>query len=106
MADRIQGRAIRRCGELLKQFKSVGGRPPAEEKLGEAPPLVSQTAVGTEAGLSRDQIKNAVRVANVPADDFERQIESDNPPTVTKLAEQGKKSRSLILEQFSLPISL
>jgi hypothetical protein len=32
-----------------------------------------------------------VRVTNVPADDFERQVESDTPPTVTKLADQGGK---------------
>ena len=28
MATRIQGRAVRRCGELLQQFHSPGGRPP------------------------------------------------------------------------------
>ena len=29
----------------------------------------------------------AIRVANVPAEEFEKQVESANPPTVTKLAE-------------------
>jgi hypothetical protein len=91
MAVRIQGRAIRRCGELLKFFKSVGGRPTAEEKLVGAPPPVSQKTVGTEAGMSKDQMVTAVRVANVPAKDFERQMASEKPPSVTKLAEQGTR---------------
>ncbi|NKC02405.1 hypothetical protein HED55_00385 [Ochrobactrum haematophilum] len=42
--------------------------------------------------MSPHQAKQAVRVANVPQSDFERQVESANPPTVTKLAEQGKKA--------------
>jgi hypothetical protein len=41
--------------------------------------------------MSKDQIKTAVRVANVPADDFERQMASEKPPIVTKLAEQGER---------------
>lgn len=41
--------------------------------------------------MSRDQKITALRVASVPAEDFERQIESEAPPTVTALAEQGKK---------------
>lgn len=41
-----------------------------------------------EAGLSEHQAKTAVRVANVPADEFEKAIESDSPPTVTRLADE------------------
>ncbi len=37
------------------------------------------------AGLSERQRKTALRVASVPADVFEYQVESDSPPTVTKL---------------------
>lgn len=33
----------------------------------------------------------AVRVANVPADEFESQVESDRPPTISQLAQQGIK---------------
>jgi hypothetical protein len=36
-----------------------------------------------------------VRVANVPAEQFEKAIESDEPPTVTALAEMGKQSRPI-----------
>lgn len=53
--------------------------------------MVSRSQVAADAGMSPHQAKQAVRVANVPAADFERQVESANPPTVTKLAEQGKK---------------
>jgi hypothetical protein len=35
----------------------------------------------------------AVRVANVPAEQFEKLIESESPPSVSELAELGKKSR-------------
>lgn len=41
--------------------------------------------------MSPHQAKQALRVANVPADDFERQVESANPPTISALALQGIK---------------
>src|SRR5690606_18734661 len=37
------------------------------------------------------QRKTALRVANVPEPEFNAAVESDEPPTVTQLAEQGKK---------------
>jgi hypothetical protein len=43
--------------------------------------------------MSERQIKTAVRVANVPADVFEAAVESDDPPTVTHLAELGTKTK-------------
>jgi hypothetical protein len=33
--------------------------------------------------MSTHQTKQAIRVANVPKEEFERQVESDNAPTVT-----------------------
>jgi hypothetical protein len=95
MSIRIQSRATRRCGELLEQIAPAPGRPPAEIK-GDAPPNLSRTTVARDAGLSDDQRKTALRVAAVPKADFERQVESDNPPTVTKLAEQGTKKRAVV----------
>jgi hypothetical protein len=91
MADRIQARAVRRCGELLKQHQTgpEGGRP----KNGDGTGPVSQRQAGEAAGMSPRQIKTSVRVANVDADEFEREIESETPPTVTKLAEIGKQLR-------------
>jgi hypothetical protein len=91
MALRIQARATRRCGELVKTFQTgpKGGRP----KNGNGTDPVSQREAAKDAGMSERQIKTAVRVANVPAETFDAAIESDNPPTITKLAEAGTKRR-------------
>jgi hypothetical protein len=51
--------------------------------------------------MSPDQITQAVRVANVAAEDFELAIESDTPPTVTALAEIGTHARPKAPEKFS-----
>jgi hypothetical protein len=87
MADRIQARAIRRCGELLKEIEARSG---ARTDLG---PAQTRGSVAAKAGLSDKQKKTALRVANVPSDSFEQQVESENPPTVTELANQGTKPR-------------
>lgn len=90
MADRIQARAIRRCGELLKQIDTQPGKrtdlEPSEGSL-------TRSEAANEAGLSRHQKVTALRVASVPSVEFERAVESAEPPTVTKLAEQGKTSK-------------
>ena len=77
---------MRRCGQLLKEIEKATG--PGRGKGGGASPRVS---AATSAGLSPDQAKQSIRVANVAEDDFEGQLESDKPPTITNLAEQGKK---------------
>ena len=89
LAARIQARPIRRCGELLKTF-DARGRPP-ENNNGTV--VISQSKAAKDAGLSQRQKETAVRVANVPDEDFEEAVESEHPPTVTALAEQGKKPR-------------
>lgn len=92
MADRIQARAIRRCGELLKQIDPANG---ANQNIqAGAHPKVTRESVAESAGLSEHQRKQALRVASVPTADFDRQVESDDPPTLTDLAAQGKQSRS------------
>ena len=92
-ARRVQARASRRCGELLKQFD---GRPRNARKQNEGDPTLisaSRGDVAREAGLSKDQQVTAVRVASLPQEDFEDAVESDNPPSVTRLAHQGRKPR-------------
>lgn len=84
LADRIQARAVRRMGDLLKEFDGRGDH----MKKGDTP--LSRSDVAGRAGISIDQAKQAVRVANIPAEQFEAAIDSDNPPTVTALAEMGK----------------
>ena len=92
LADRIQARAVRRCGELLKQFDA---RPQNAAKQSEGDrTLISRQQVATDAGMSRHQQVTAVRVANVPLATFEEAVEAEAPLTVTKLAEIGKQSRT------------
>lgn len=92
MATRIRDRAIRRAGELLKQIEPQQGTRNDLVTSDSRPPEVTRRQVAAQAGMSPHQAKQAVRVANVPQEDFDRQVESANPPTVTKLAEQGKKA--------------
>jgi hypothetical protein len=95
--QRIRARAILRCGQLLKEIEVKHG---ANQNIGgdASPKVLTRKDAAEEAGLSPDQAKDAIRVANVPAEEFERQVESDNPPTVTELARQGTKQQQWIDE--------
>lgn len=90
LADRIQARAIRRCGELLKQIEPAHG---ANQNIrdGADTKVLTRTQAAADAGLSERQKVTALRVASVPEESFNEQVESDSPPTITKLAEQGKQ---------------
>jgi hypothetical protein len=107
MARRIQARAYERCGELLKQIEpDKGGRPancpkcrinperfqfcgyppgvcPQKTQEGDLPSF-TRTDAADAAGLSDHQRVTALRVANIPRDEFEELVESDDPPTATK----------------------
>jgi hypothetical protein len=74
-------RAVRRIGELLKEFDGRGKNPGTD---------VSQKQVAQAAGISNRQRQTAVRVAKVPAADFDTAIETDKPATVTALAAMGR----------------
>lgn len=89
MADRIQGRAVRRLGDLLKLYDGRGNN----QHSGDAPTKLSQRDAAEQAGLSKDQQVQAVRVSNVPEAAFEAALEAEEPATVTKLAEMGKVSQ-------------
>jgi len=89
-AQRIQARAIKRAGLLLKQIEPGKNRFD-DRREGDHPPNRKQAAI--DAGMSEHQRKTSLRVANVPDDDFERQVESENPPTITDLANQGKQKQ-------------
>jgi hypothetical protein len=93
MAMRIQARATRRCGELLAQITPAPGARTDLEPRDAADPRLTREGAATDARMSERQRKTALRVAALSKDDFEQQIESEQPPTVTKLAEQGKKTR-------------
>ena len=70
LPDRIQGRAVRRVGELLREFQAspAGGRPSKNE---DGTDHVSQAKAGKTAGLSERQIKTASAVARVPEAELE-----------------------------------
>jgi hypothetical protein len=93
MADRIQARAIRRCGELLKTFNSPGAR---TDQPSDGAVIRSQREAADQAGMSDRQRVTAVRVANVPEDHFEAVVEGPTPPTVTALAAMGTKARPAV----------
>jgi hypothetical protein len=54
---------------------------------------LSRPEASDEAGMSKRQAITAIRVANVPEEEFERLVESDSPLTVTALAELGEQPR-------------
>lgn len=84
---------MRRSGELLKQIDPATGKNNqyAQMKWADDHPFHSRQDAASSAGMSPHQAKQAIRVASVPAPDFDRQVDSDAPPTVTALAEQGTK---------------
>jgi hypothetical protein len=91
MAGRIHDRAVRRAGELLDAIPMQPGTGRADRPT--VGPL-SRTATARAAGMSEHQQVQAVRVARVPAVEFERLVESPTPPTVTELARRGRKSKA------------
>jgi hypothetical protein len=91
-AVRIRARAIDRQGALLKLIEAAkGGRP----KTGATANPSSRRSAAKAAGLSPAEQKTAIRVNNVPRDQFEAQVESDKPPTVQALAQQGVQPHPL-----------
>ncbi len=93
-AVRIRDRAIRRTGELLKQIEPQQG---GDRKSGEylstgTGTLITRSEAAEQAGLSKRQKDTAIQVANIPAAQFEALVESDSPPSVTKLAEIGTQA--------------
>jgi hypothetical protein len=55
--------------------------------------LISQKQAVDAAGVSEHQRTQAVRVANVPASNFEAAIEGEDPATVAALAALGTKGK-------------
>lgn len=94
MSQRIQARAVRRAGELLKQIEPGQGARDGKRQEGGLPPL-TRTQAAADAGMSEHQRKTALRVAEVPAEEFEAAIESPTPPTITEIAEAGRKKQPI-----------
>jgi hypothetical protein len=92
-AVRIQARAVRRAGELLKTFQTSpkGGVPKRNGKGADT--VLSQREAAKKAKMSKRQEVTAVRVANVPQKVFDAAIENEQPATVTDLAAIGKTAK-------------
>lgn len=94
-ASRIRARAVRRAGELLQQ---VDGRGRPGNNVDTR--TISQRALANQAGMSHHQQTQAVRVANIPEETFERAVEGEEKVTVTKLANMGKQSRQPVVDHL------
>jgi hypothetical protein len=86
LPDRIQARAIRRCGELLGEIEAAKNQHEVAGAGDDTGNPVGRMQAAEEAGLSEHQAKTAIRVANVPADEFERPL---YPPSVTAPREKN-----------------
>jgi hypothetical protein len=91
MAERIHARAVRRCGELLKQVPSGQGSKNQYGELRDG--SVTRQEAARNAGLSERQKVMALRVASVLGSTFEDLVESDSPPNVTRFAELGRNAQ-------------
>jgi hypothetical protein len=71
-AMRIRARAIRRCGELLKEIEKTPPQISGAMKGGVAADttLITRKDAAEDAGLSKRQAVTAIRVANVPNEIF------------------------------------
>jgi ribosome-binding protein aMBF1 (putative translation factor) len=95
-AERVRARAVRREGELWKQ---LDGRPNNAKKQNDASGnLISQKDMANHLGVSERHVRTAKNIASIPQQDFERQVESDKPPTLSQLAQQGIKPRENIVD--------
>ena len=55
------------------------------------PPRSAMRQAAEAAGISRAWMWRALRVASIPEDEFEALVESDTPPTVTKLVRIARR---------------
>src|SRR5436309_81050 len=81
----VSHRAVRRMGELLKQFDAQGRR--TDQLKDSSVQKFTQAQAAAHAGISERQRKTAVRVANVPAEKFEAAIETETSDGAAKIHE-------------------
>lgn len=115
MAKRIQGRAMERAGELLLEIApGYGARTDLQPRDGGGANVVTEipqnnantqphtasdtrltrTEAATQAGLSKRQKDTAIRIASIPKPELNALIESDTPPTLSKLSEMGTQKKT------------
>jgi len=96
LSKRIRARAIRRAGELLHAIEPANGARTDLEPTVAADSRFTRTDAAREAGMSDRQQFTAIRVANIPRQDFDKQVDQPKPPTISQLAQQGIKPRPLV----------
>ena len=94
MAVRIKARAVRRAGELLKQIEPAPNHHGNSSGAGDH--TTSRANAARDAGMSKHQQVQATRIASVPEQDFEAQVDSDTPPTLSQLAQQGIQKKPVV----------
>jgi hypothetical protein len=94
LSKRIRARAIRRAGELLQAVDGRGGDRTKSAIDDTFAPTQRQAAA--DAGMSKNQQMQSVRVANIPRQEFDKQVDQPKPPTISQLAQQGIKPRPLV----------
>jgi hypothetical protein len=80
MSNRIKARAVLRMGELFNEIEPGINRYDSRQG-GESP--ANRKEAADAAGVSQDQRKQAQRIANLPRDEVDALIESDDPPTLS-----------------------
>lgn len=91
MALKIRALATRRAGELLKEIQPGSGS--HRKSIADDTFTQTRTEAAREAGLSKRQKDTATRIANIPEEEFDAQVEGESPPTLSDLASQGIKPR-------------
>lgn len=86
-ARRIRARSYRRLGEMLNEYDGRG------KSAGAGTSFVSRKRAAQEAGVSRRQSITASRIVHIPREKFDALVESDDPQSITRLAEFGTRKR-------------
>jgi hypothetical protein len=88
-ARRIKARAVRRMGQLLKALPVL--RAGRKKKFGDRGPRISKRAkAAKDAGISPDQQKDAITLANIDEQKFEQDVEASPAPGIKTLVGKDK----------------
>lgn len=95
MAVRIKLRAMRRMGELLREYPADDGdrpgRPGRWDRRGRRARISTRAAIAQQTGISADEQKDALRIASLAAAAFEEAVEAVHPPSPRRLLEDMRR---------------
>lgn len=96
MATRIRARAVKRAGDLLNELPADAHRP--RKGVPDTTHQSERDRAAKSAGMSDREKHQALRVSNVPQEEFEAAVESETPPSIAELEERGtcKKVEPLV----------